>query len=218
VTFTLRSLGYLTHARKHDRYRPGLALLALGNVAQASISFVETSAPIMQRLADETGTLALLLVRDNDKLLILRTWRPRGLSSLWLEAGHRVPFNGTSSGHSLLAAMSEELFETTVANSNGDRGLTLERAHEARRMAYEQLITRGYAITPPDQYFAANIHAVSKPFHARDLAEPVVFTAGAMPDDLTLERMETDVGPRLNAAVMELERMMGQPPSITLRD
>jgi len=218
LTFTLRSLGYLTHAHRHDRYRPGPALLALGNVAAASISFVELASPIMQRLADETGTLALLLVRDDARLLILRTWRPRGVSSLWLEAGHRLPFQGTSSGHTLLAAMSEELFETTITNASGDRGLTRETAVAARRMAYDQLITRGFAITPPDQYFAANIHAVSKPFHARDLAEPVVFTAGAMPDALPFDRMETEVGPRLNDAVKELERQMGQPPSITLRN
>jgi DNA-binding IclR family transcriptional regulator len=216
LTFTLRSLGYLTHAKRHDRYRPGPALLALGNVASASINFVEVAIPIMQRLADDTGTLALLLVRDNAKLLILRTWRPRGVSSLWLETGHRLPFNGTSSGHTMFAAMSEELFETTVANALNDRGLTMERAIEARRKAWEQLITRGFAITPPAEYFTGDIHAVSKPFNARDFAEPVVFTAGAMPADLSVERMETEVGPRLNEAVKDLERQMGQPPSITL--
>ncbi len=209
LTFTLQSLGYLTHARRHDRYRPGPALLALGNVAQASISFVDLSAPIMQRLADETGTLSLLLVRDDTKLLIVRTWRPRGVSSLWLEVGHRLPFVGTSSGHAMLAAMSDDQFATL---SDGMAG-----AAAARQAAYGQLITRGFAITPPDQYYAANIHAVSKPFFARDLAEPVVFTCGAMPQDLSVERMETEVGPKLNDAVKELERIMGQPASITMR-
>ncbi len=217
LTFTLQSLGYLSHTRRHDRYRPGPALLALGNVAQASISFVDLSGPIMQRLADETGTLSLLLVRDDTKLLIVKTWRPRGVASLWLEVGHRVPLNGSSSGHALLAAMPEDLFDTTVARASGDRGLTPDRAAGIRRAAYEQLVTRGFSITPPDQYFAANIHAVSKPFHSRDLSEPVVFTCGAMPQDLTLERMETEVGPKLNEAIIELERMMGQPPSITVR-
>ncbi|WP_417667521.1 IclR family transcriptional regulator [Roseibium sp.] len=216
LTFTLQSLGYLTHARRHDRYRPGPALLALGNVAQASISFVDLAGPIMQRVADETGTLSLLLVRDNAKLLIVKTWRPRGVSSLWLEVGHRVPLNGSSSGHALLAAMSDELFEATVANAGGDRGLTPERAAEVRRAAHDQLLAKGFSITPPDDYFAANIHAVSKPFHSRDLAEPVVFTCGAMPQDLSVERMETEVGPKLNEAVKELERMMGQPPSMTV--
>lgn len=217
LTFTLRSLGYLTHARRHDRYRPGPALLALGNVAQASISFVDLSAPIMQRLADETGTLSLLLVRDDARMLIVRTWRPRGVSSLWLEAGHRLPFIGTSSGHAMLAAMPDEIFAETVQKADGDRGLTAENAEAARKAAYAQLITRGYSITPPDEYFAANIHAASKPFFARDLAEPVVFTCGAMPQDLSLERLETEVGPRLNDAVKELERIMGQPASITMR-
>ncbi|MFZ7092441.1 IclR family transcriptional regulator [Primorskyibacter sp. 2E233] len=217
LTFTLQSLGYLTHARRHDRYRPGPALLALGNVAQASISFVDLSAPIMQQLADETGTLSLLLVRDTAKLLIVKTWRPRNVSSLWLEVGHRLPLNGTSSGHTLLAAMSDDLFETTVAAADGDRGLTPERAAEARRDAYGQLIAQGFSITDPGQYFTANIHAVSKPFLARDLAEPVVFTCGAMPEDLTMERMRTEVGPKLNAAVCELERIMGQPGAITMR-
>ena len=78
LTFTLQTLGYLTHARRHDRYRPGPALLALGNVAQASISFVDLAGPIMQRLADETGTLSLLLVRDEIKLLIVKTCAPGG--------------------------------------------------------------------------------------------------------------------------------------------
>lgn len=123
LTFTLQKLGYLTHARRHDRYRPGPALLALGNMASASISFVDLSSPLMQRLADETGTLALLLVRDDGKLLIVKTWRPRGVASLWLEVGHRLPFNGTSSGHALLASTSEEGFDQIVTAADGDRGL-----------------------------------------------------------------------------------------------
>ena len=41
LTYTLQALGYLTHAGKGDRYRPGTALLALGNMANAAISFVD---------------------------------------------------------------------------------------------------------------------------------------------------------------------------------
>ena len=217
LTFTLQSLGYLTHARRLDRYRPGPALLALGNVAQASISFVDLAGPIMQRLADETRTLSLLLVRDDTKLLIVKTWRPRGVSSLWLDVGHRVPLNGSSSGHAMLASMPDDLFKATVTKAQGDRGLTPERAEAVRRETYGQLIARGFAITPPDEYFAAQIHAVARPFHSRDLAEPVIFTCGAMPQDLSVERMETEVGPKLNEAVKELERMMGQPAAISMR-
>lgn len=218
LTFTLQTLGYLTHARRHDRYRPGPALLALGNVAQASISFVDVSGPIMQRLADDTGTLSLFSVRDNAKLLIVKTWRPRSVSSIWLEVGHRLPIVGSSSGQALLAALSEELFESTLDAVRGENNLTTDHVTQARRSAYDQLISRGYVIADPEQYFTKNIHAVSTPFHSRDLAEPVVFSSGAMRDDLTMERMHSEVGPKLNAAVKELELTMGQLGSITVRD
>lgn len=217
LTFTLQSLGYLNHAHRHDRYRPGPALLALGNVASSSISFVELSNSIMQRLADETGTLALLLVRDGKKLLIAKTWRPRNVSSLWLEVGHRVPVNNSSSGHAMLAAVTDDGFARMMDDIDGDRGLAEERAREVRRDAYSQLIAQGYVIADPTEYFAPHIHAVAVPFQSRDLSEPVVFTCGALPADLTQERMREEVGPKLAEGVRELENLMGLPSAIVRR-
>ncbi|MCK0168517.1 IclR family transcriptional regulator [Jannaschia sp. S6380] len=210
LTFTLSSLGYLTHAGRHDRYRPGPALLVLGNLAAASISFVDLSGPLMQRLADETRTLALLLVRDGGKMLIVKTWRPRTVASLWLEVGHRLPIKGTSSGHTLLAALPPGQVAPAVEAARGDRDLTDASAAEIRRDAGAQLMTQGHVIADPAEYFARDIHAVAVPFHPRELSEPVVFTCGAMPDVLSVARMRQEVGPRLRDTVGELERIMGQ--------
>jgi DNA-binding IclR family transcriptional regulator len=209
LTFTLQSLGYLTHARRHDRYRPGPALLALGNLASASLSFVDLSGPLMQRLADETGTLSLLLVRDAGRMMIVKTWRPRGVASLWLEVGHRLPFHGSSSGHAMLAALTEDGFAQAVREADGDRGLTPAQANADRQSAHNQIMTLGYVITDPESYFAANIHAVAVPFLARELGEPVIFTCGAMPEALPVVRMQGEVGPKLLRCVRDLELMMG---------
>ncbi|ETW12924.1 transcriptional regulator, LclR family protein [Roseivivax marinus] len=213
LTFTLQSLGYLTQ-RRRDRYRPGPALLALGNMAASSISFVELSGGPMQRLADETGTLSLMLVRDHGKLLIVKTWRPRDMASLWLEVGHRLPLGGTSSGHAMLAALPEDGLAEVV---DEDPRLTPERAAEIRRTAYAQLVTQGFVVAPPEDYYTPNIAAVAKPFHAHDLSEPVIFTCGAMPADLSQDRIRTEVGPKLAATVQGLERMMGQGSAIAMR-
>lgn len=218
LTFTLQFLGYLNNTRRHDRYRPGPALLALGNIASASISFVDSSAPVMQRLADETGTLALLLARDHEKMLIVKTWRPRGVASLWLEVGQRLPLNGTSSGHALLASLSEEDFKQAVADAEGDRGLTPERAVDVRRNAHNQLVKSGFVVTDPDEYFAADIHAVAVPFQSRDLSEPVIFTCGGLPSVLSVSRIQAEVGPKLHSAVQDLERIMGRGPSLPARE
>ncbi|MBU2358367.1 MAG: IclR family transcriptional regulator [Alphaproteobacteria bacterium] len=218
LTFTLQALGYLTHARRHDRYRPGPALLALGNMASASLSFVDLSGPLMQRLADETGTLSLMLVRDLGRMLIVKTWRPRNVASLWLEVGHRLPLHGSSSGHCMLAALSDDGFAAAVRDADGDRGLTPAQAVADRSAAHNQIVTQGFVITDPDSYFAANIHAVAVPFLARELGEPVIFTCGAMPEALPVARMQDEVGPKLLGTVRDLERMMGQGGSAGMRN
>ncbi len=209
LTFTLQALGYLDHASRRDKYRPGPALLALGNVASASISFMDMADPLMQDMADETGTLAVLLVRHDNKMLIVKTWRPRGKASLWLDVGHRLPFNGSSSGHALLASLSEEGFIRTVADAGGERGLTPERATDIRRSAHDQLTTRGFVMADSDEYFTANIRAVAVPYFSRDLSEPVIFTCGALPEELSADRAQAEVGPKLRATIQELDRITG---------
>ena len=218
LTFTLQSLGYLNHARRHDKYRPGPALLALGNMASSAISFVDLSAPLMQRLADETRTLSLLLVRDHAKMLIVKTWRPRNVASLWLEVGHRLPFYGSSSGHALLGSLSADALAKAVEEVEGDRGLTAECAAKVRSDAQSQLVKNGYVVAAPESYFSPDIHAVAVPFHSRDLSEPVIFTCGAMPDGLSEKRMHAEVGPKLRSTVQELEALMGQGPSAAVRE
>lgn len=207
LTHTLRELGYLTHARRNDRYRPGPALMVLGATAAASISFIDLAEPIMRRLADETGTMAMLLVRDRDKMLIVRAWRPRGVASLWLEVGHRVPLQGSSSGHAFLTARGPS---AGALSANDAQGLPDgERVAAIVRDGARQLSERGFLIADPTRYFAPGIHAVAVPFRSRDLSEPVVLTCGALPDVLTVERMETEVGPALREAVGELNRLVG---------
>lgn len=210
LTFTLQSLGYLNQTAQRDRYRPGPALLALGNVASASMSFVDLSAPIMQRLADDTGTMSVLAVRDLGKMLLVKTWRPAGISSLWLEVGQRVPFNGSSSGHAFLAALSAEHFDDVVEQARGDDQLTAERAKVVREAAGSQLQTTGFVVVDPDEYYAPNLHVASVPFYPWDLGEPVVFSCGAVPKDVSLARLKETVGPALQASVSELGRIMGQ--------
>ena len=217
LTFTLQALGYLSHARHGDRYRPGPALLALGNVAAASIGFVELAGPILQRLANETRTLSLMAVRDRDRLLLAKAWRPEGMSSIWLEVGHRLPIVGSSSGHCFLAALPDAAVPAVTDEMAAARETDSAAVAKVRDAAYAQLVARGFAVCDPADYFTPGIHAVSVPFQPRELTEPVVFSCGATPADLSLDRIEAEVGPALRAAVRELETVLGQGPGALKR-
>lgn len=208
LTFTLRELGYLSHAGKNDRYRLGPAALAIGNVASASVSFLETASAPMQQLANETGTLALLAVRDGEKMLLVKTWRPERTVSIWLEPGHRIPIYGSSSGMAVMACLSDDAFAALAPD---------DAMSAFRHAGYEQLIGRGFAIAPPDTRYATTVNAVSVPFSAGEFGEPAAFTCGALPDMLDDARMEQEVGPKLRDAVRVIETRTGRSQALLRR-
>lgn len=208
LTYTLRELGYLSHAGKNDRYRLGPAALAIGNVASASVSFLESASDPMQTLADETGTLALLAVRDGEKMLLVKTWRPARTASIWLEPGHRIPIFGSSSGMSVLACLSDAAFAALEPT---------DEMRAFRQDGYEQLVGRGFAIAPQDTRYASTVNAVSVPFSAGEFGEPAAFSCGALPEALNDARMETEVGPKLRDTVRALEMRTGRSPALLRR-
>lgn len=208
LTYTLTELGYLNHAGRNDRFRLGPAVLSLGAVAQVSISFVEMASEAMQRLANESGTLSLIAVRDGTRMMLARTWRPRDTASLWLEPGHRLDAFGTSSGLAALSVLSDESFNA-LDPTDDQRAL--------REDGLTQLVTNGFIINRADTAHTRRIHAVSVPYFAGEYGAPVAFTCGALPDMLSVERMENEVGPALRDLVRDLETRTGRSPALARR-
>jgi len=172
------------------------------------VSFLETASDPMQALANETGTLALLAVRDGEKMLLVKTWRPARTASIWLEPGHRIPIFGSSSGMSVMACLSDAAFEALEAG---------DEMRRFRQAGYEQLVGRGFAIAPRDTRYAATVNAVSVPFSAGEVGEPAAFSCGALPETLDDARMEQDVGPKLRDTVRGLEMRTGRSPALMRR-
>lgn len=208
LTYTLCTLGYLSHGARNDRFRLGPAAIAMGSVATMAVSFLALASDAMQALADQTGTMALIAVRDADRMMLARTWRPAGAASIWLEPGHRIPSYGSSSGQAVLAAMSDTKFE----------GMNCaERLHAFRRDGYDQLIAQGFTIAPAATRYSGSVNAVSVPYFAAEFGEPVAFSCGALPETLTDNRMKEEVGPLLRAQVRHLEARTGQAPALARR-
>jgi DNA-binding IclR family transcriptional regulator len=208
LTYTLTELGYLSHTGRNDKFRLGPAVLSLGSVAQVSISFVEMASEAMQKLADDSGTLSLIAIRDGDRMMLARTWRPRNEASIWLEPGHRLDVFGSSSGLAALSLMSDDVFEQLSPDADQRR---------LRANGYSQLVARGFVVTPADTHYTRKINAVSVPFYAGEYGAPVAFTCGALPDVLSVERMEKEVGPALRDLVRNLELRTGRAPSLSRR-
>ncbi|MCX7567284.1 helix-turn-helix domain-containing protein [Sulfitobacter sp. F26169L] len=208
LTYTLCELGYLSHGGRNERFHLGPAAIVLGSVASVAVSFVDMVSDDMQRLADNTGTLALIAVRDGERMMLVRTWRPATASTIWLEPGHRVPLGGSSSGMAFLASLDAERFEAL----NPD-----DEIRNFRQDGYSQLLELGFVVAPEAGRYATSVNAVSVPFYVGEFGEVVAFTCGATPRDLPRNRMITEVGPALHALVKELESRTGRVPTLSRR-
>lgn len=208
LTYTLCELGYLSHGSRNDRFRLGPAAIVLGSVSSVAVSFVDMVSDDMQRLADETGTLALIAVRDGDRMMLVRTWRPATAQAIWLEPGHRIPLVSSSSGMAFLASLDAERFEALNPDDNTRR---------FRQQGYDQLLGQGFTIAPEDTRYASTVNAVSVPYYAGEFGEAVAFTCGATPSELPIARMEQEVGPALHRLVQALEHRTGRTPALSRR-
>jgi DNA-binding IclR family transcriptional regulator len=209
LAHTLTETGHLIREGRSGQFRLGPSVMTLGAVAHAQASFMDLIEDEMQALADRTGTLALIGVRSREKMMLVRTWRPVGTASIWLEPGHRIPIMGSATGQAYISALSDGAFEGL------EPSLDLRRFREE---GYAQLVAQGFTTPRVEERYAATINAVAVPFMAREYGEPIAFTCGAMPDILTENRVQDEVGPALREMVRALEAKTGTASALARRE
>ena len=104
---TFTDAGYLDHDPDTGRYRLGIRLAALGDVARHSTSIQRLARPILRELTDETGELADLTVLADTHLVtieVVESLHPISVPGL---LGGHPPLHATAAGKVLLAWRSE---------------------------------------------------------------------------------------------------------------
>ena len=142
---TLTELEYAT--KVGDRYDVGLRYLQLGEHAKYRRNVYEAAKPQLERLADETGELAQLMVEEHG--LGVHLYKALGQEAVALDtyAGKRIHLHQTGRGKAILAFLPEERVEEIIE----ERGLpeATPNTTTTRDRLFEELAgirDRGYAI------------------------------------------------------------------------
>lgn len=112
LTYTLSLLGFLVHDAESARYRLGMATLKLGGTTLSRLEAIEVSRPLMQELADKTGTMISLGIRDGMSMLYIETCRSNSMVTIRLNIGSRIPIATTSMGRAYIAAIKPSVRKT----------------------------------------------------------------------------------------------------------
>lgn len=110
LTYTLVKHGYLEHtedANGAPGYKLGSAVLALGGAMIARMDMRALARPLMQDVADRSGALVALGLRDRLSMIYVETCRSEAALTLSLNVGSRIPVATTAMGRAYLAVCTE---------------------------------------------------------------------------------------------------------------
>ena len=115
---TLVAHGYLRVIEPGPRYRLGMSLIRLGDLAARQFPIAEICNPILREIAAETGLTARAAVADDGFPLFVDRVDGPGTVRFHTPLGRREPANATAAGKAILAALSDNdvraMFLTTA--------------------------------------------------------------------------------------------------------
>lgn len=159
---TLESMGFVERTDDGRAHRLGLAVLRLGFEYLASQGITDLGRPILERMRDDTGYAASLVVRDGrDIVYILRAASPSPFASS-VSVGTRLPAHATVLGHVLLSDLTlsqlralypESKLEAINERTPATAEALFEQAQQARQ--------RGHVMA--EGFFESHICTVAAP-------------------------------------------------------
>jgi IclR family pca regulon transcriptional regulator len=108
LLFTLQTLGYLRQDEQTKRYELTPKVLELGFAYLNTLQLPELARPYLERLRDETGASAHLGILDGSEVVYVARVPARGVSTVSVTIGSRLPAHATALGKTLLAYQPEE--------------------------------------------------------------------------------------------------------------
>jgi DNA-binding IclR family transcriptional regulator len=179
---TLAHLGFLE--REHDNYRVGAAVLRLGFEYIASLEVTDLARPVVERLRDETGLSAQLVIRDGREVVVVVKATPASTFASNVTVGTRLPAHATTLGRILLSEADDATLRSLYPEPQLPRvsAQTPRTLAELRRLLREDR-ARGYAVS--ESFFEQGISAVVAP--VRDASGAIVAAISVTAQRPTLE-------------------------------
>jgi DNA-binding IclR family transcriptional regulator len=179
---TLERLGFLE--REGDGFRIGPAVMRLGFEYIASLEITDLARPVLERLRDEAGFSAQLVVRDGRDVVVVLRATSQSMFASNVNVGTRFPVHATILGRALLCEHSDE----EIAQLLPERALqsysqnTPKTVAELKALLREDRV-RGYVTS--EGFFERGISAIAAP--VRDQSGRIVAAISITAQRPTLE-------------------------------
>jgi DNA-binding IclR family transcriptional regulator len=209
LTHTLTRLGYLRRSPVLEQYALGTAVLSLGYSMVAQMDVRRVARPLMQALAEHTGTSVNLGARDRLTMVYIDTYRSASTFTVQLESGSRIPMADTSMGRAYLAGLPEPRRRDLLDQIRRAHGRDWPRLKKGIDQALRDHADTGLCFSLGD--WRPEIHAAAAPLPPADDGEVTVFSCSGAAFQMGREKLMREIGPRLLNLVGNVRTAMTNP-------
>ena len=206
---TLESLGFVERLNNGRDYQLGTGVLRLGFEYLASLPMTELSRPILERLRDDTGYSANLVIRDHRDIVYIQKVAPLSVFSSSVHIGTRLPAHATVlgrvllSGHSLQAL--QALYPEEVLPAHGPN--TPANVFDLYNLLLKDK-ARGHVVE--EGFFESNISTIAAPVF-NDKGEVAAAMGLTVPGTNIPDQERDALIARVKGAANDLSRCLNAP-------
>ena len=208
LTYTLTKLGYLHYVKESGKYRLGTATLALGSAVLGRFDVRDLARPLMQELADATGTSVALGARQRLSMVCIEVCKGNSVLSLNTEVGMRYPLATSAIGRAYLAVSGDteraDLYDQ-IRELDHVAWPVLKQGLDQSLSMYEETGACGsFGEWQPD------VNGIAVGFRPGNGLPPMAINCGAPAFKVSSEYLLGEVRPRLIDLVRRIEEGLGQ--------
>jgi IclR family pca regulon transcriptional regulator len=206
---TLVDLGYMRAEGRWFRLTP--RVLELGRPYLSSMTLPAIAAPHLRELVADVRESSSIAILDGSDIVYVAHEAAKRLMSVQVTVGTRDPAFATSLGRVLIAGMSDEWLEASLATMQLKRIMpaTIAKPH-ALLAELRRIRTQGFALV--DQEFEEGLRALSAPIHDRDGTVIAAVNVAVHASRWSIEAIHAVLLPRLLRATAAIEADLGDVP------
>ena len=206
LTHTLTVLGYLSHSKRFSQYSLGPAVLSLGYSMLGNLDILKSSRPLMQELAEHAEASVSLAARDGLHMVYLENCVSRAnMITLRVDVGARTRIANTAMGRALLCGLPEEERADLIAeirqSTTQKEWLQVKAGIDQGLIDYRE---KGFCFSLGD--WRENVNSIAVPLVQADNSV-LAINCGGPAWQLSAEKLEQDIGPRLVEISRRLENL-----------
>ncbi|KAB2695375.1 IclR family transcriptional regulator [Ochrobactrum sp. Kaboul] len=194
LTHTLTRLAYLKQDTRSGRYQLDVGVLGLGYAMLSNLMIRTVASPLMMELADYAKAAVAIAARDRLQMVYVDVVQGQGNMTMRRQVGSYLPLAQSSVGRACLAAMPESergFLLDHIRQRDPDVWPSLRKGLDR---AFRDFEDYGYCLSIGEWH--KDVNSVAVPL-VHGQYGVLAFNCGGPSFQLSREKLEDDIGPRL---------------------